>query len=345
MPLDNSKLSKIILSSSEFGPISFSPTQNPKPKGSYPLFDGPYAHAIQAQGDFGTLRFLELSNSGCTLCHAKFEIARDIHLQLAVDSPSLGVYFSMRSDFDCDIEGIGSLALHDHEYSLLFLPRTNLGCYLKHGREYVCFSVHFDLEYLDSIKPVIPITSTISDLIYRIERQEPTMIRESYMKADSEIKSVIQNLLRCPYADVMKEMYVEAKIHELLLLALSKAPDEGTDQRKSLINDSDIEKIRTVKEHIISHLDNPGSLKEIARLIGINEFKLKLGFRQVFNTTVFGMLFEERMQQATQLLSETQMSIEEIAIRTGYKSHSNFTAAFKKKFGYPPNAQRKINKA
>jgi AraC-like DNA-binding protein len=50
---------------------------------------------------------------------------------------------------------------------------------------------------------------------------------------------------------------------------------------------------------------------------------------------------DERMQKARTLLLETSMSISDISIRSGYKNLSNFSAAFKRKFGYPPEALRR----
>ena len=79
----------------------------------------------------------------------------------------------------------------------------------------------------------------------------------------------------------------------------------------------------------------------MAHIAGINDFKLKNGFKQLYGTTVFGFLFEERMQQAMIMLTETETAIKEISISIGYKNLPNFTAAFKKRFGYPPSFVRK----
>lgn len=73
----------------------------------------------------------------------------------------------------------------------------------------------------------------------------------------------------------------------------------------------------------------------LARQVGLNDFKLKLGFRQVFGTTVFGYLHEHRMEQAQLLLQERRMNVEEVARTVGYANRSSF-AAFRKKFGINP---------
>jgi AraC family transcriptional regulator, transcriptional activator of the genes for pyochelin and ferripyochelin receptors len=47
----------------------------------------------------------------------------------------------------------------------------------------------------------------------------------------------------------------------------------------------------------------PPSLLELSRQIGLNDYKLKLGFKQLFGNTVFGYVWEQRMQQARFLLT------------------------------------------
>jgi len=66
----------------------------------------------------------------------------------------------------------------------------------------------------------------------------------------------------------------------------------------------------------------------------INEFKLKDGFKYLFGQTVHEFVFNERMQKALHLLTETKMEIKKISDACGYKSYSHFSAAFKRKFGY-----------
>jgi AraC-like DNA-binding protein/PAS domain-containing protein len=113
------------------------------------------------------------------------------------------------------------------------------------------------------------------------------------------------------------------------------------------LREEDISKIRAVRDYLLTHMDQPGSLKDLARNAGINDFKLKNGFKQLYGTTVFGFLYEERMQRAKNMLADMTMPIKEMSVAIGYKNLSNFTAAYKKRFGYPPSFERKkqTNKA
>ena len=73
---------------------------------------------------------------------------------------------------------------------------------------------------------------------------------------------------------------------------------------------------------------------------GINEFKLKQGFKQVFNNTVFGYLSDYKLNQARELLLRGNTAIKEVADSLGYSSVQHFSHAFRKKFGVPPGRVR-----
>ncbi len=44
----------------------------------------------------------------------------------------------------------------------------------------------------------------------------------------------------------------------------------------------DEECIRYARDYLMDHLDTPPSLSQLAKIVGINEYKLKRGFKEVF---------------------------------------------------------------
>ncbi len=56
----------------------------------------------------------------------------------------------------------------------------------------------------------------------------------------------------------------------------------------------------------------------------------------LFGTTVFGYLFEYRMEMACRLLLDSEMNVQEIGNNIGYEHHSHFPTAFKRRFGVSP---------
>ena len=104
----------------------------------------------------------------------------------------------------------------------------------------------------------------------------------------------------------------------------------------------DIENIREGRNIIADNLDKElPSLKEFASQLGINEFKLKYGFKQLYGISVYRFLNQERLRNAYVLVQHSKISIKIIAYTYGFKSASHFSRAFKKKYGIAPSAFRK----
>jgi AraC-like DNA-binding protein len=151
-----------------------------------------------------------------------------------------------------------------------------------------------------------------------------------------------QQILHCPYQGLTKRMYLESKVWELMALLIEQLSESPTEKPciHSLRSD-DIDRIHHAKNILLKQLDNPPSLIELARQVGLNDCTLKRGFRQVFGTTAFGYLHRYRLEQARQLLETGDMNIAEVAQQVGFADRSYFTTAFRKQFGCNPGAYRR----
>ena len=104
----------------------------------------------------------------------------------------------------------------------------------------------------------------------------------------------------------------------------------------------DIRKIRQGRNIIMNNLEQDfPSLKEFAHQLGTNEFKLKYGFKELYGTTVYRFLLQERLRKAKMLIEHADFTIKTIAYRTGFKSIPHFSRAFKKRYGFAPSELRK----
>ena len=63
---------------------------------------------------------------------------------------------------------------------------------------------------------------------------------------------------------------------------------------------------------------------------------LKEGFKQIYGTTVYGFLFDYKMELARKLLESGGHNVNEVGLKVGYSTASHFIAAFKKQYGTTP---------
>ena len=108
---------------------------------------------------------------------------------------------------------------------------------------------------------------------------------------------------------------------------------------KDEIHPHDPKLFQQLFDYILNHLEDPlPTTKELSKMFGTNEFNLKGGFRYFFKTSIYHLYHEERLKKAHRMIMETNLSIKEIALSSGFNDYVNFYKAFRKRFGYAPGS-------
>lgn len=146
---------------------------------------------------------------------------------------------------------------------------------------------------------------------------------------------VLNQLFTTNLSESATRLYFQGKTLELLSLYFSyKEPN--TESCPFLKDQETVRKIKNAKEHLLKNVDTPPSLKELAKIAGLNENQLKAGFKEIYGNSVFAFLLEHKLDHARVLLDTMKYQVNEVAFQTGYTNPSHFIAAFKKKFGVTP---------
>lgn len=150
---------------------------------------------------------------------------------------------------------------------------------------------------------------------------------------------VVTQMAASQITPAFRQLYRKGKVLEFFSLYMdqSKRAIAKVEHCPFTTNEMDIDRIHTVRTILEQDIANPPSLAEISKLTGLNEFKLKVGFKQVYGNTVYGYLNDLRMDTARKMLEERKHQVKEIGFAIGYTNSSHFISAFKKKFGVTPN--------
>jgi len=157
---------------------------------------------------------------------------------------------------------------------------------------------------------------------------------------------VLNQIFSVNLSESAEKLYYLGKVLEILGLYFSeKKPD--TEACPFLNDQETVRKIKHAKEYLLKHMDSPPGLKELAKTAGLNEYQLKVGFKEIYGNTVFGYLLEHKLDHSRVLLDSSRFQVNEVAYQIGYANPSHFIAAFKKKFGVTPkkylmNLSRKV---
>ena len=149
---------------------------------------------------------------------------------------------------------------------------------------------------------------------------------------------ILHDIINSKLIGAFRNMFLESKALALLLCfqKCNTATLSACEECKFLMKPIEKEKMFRAKEIILNNLNNPPTIQELSLQIGINQCYLKKGFKEIFNTTVYDFVQEQRMLKAKLLLTTTNFTVSEVAEQIGFSSQSNFSSAFKKFTGILP---------
>ncbi len=150
------------------------------------------------------------------------------------------------------------------------------------------------------------------------------------------IKIILNQLISKQISEALRPIYIKGKVYELLSYYFNTTTEEDSNTCPYISNEETISQIKHAKQLIIKEMNNPPSLNDLAKEVGLNIKKLKTGFKEFYGVPVYAFLLNYKMELAKKLLIEKQLNVNEIALQLGYSASSHFIAAFKKKYGITP---------
>jgi AraC-like DNA-binding protein len=167
-----------------------------------------------------------------------------------------------------------------------------------------------------------------------------TSVRASSSPAAYAGERLLLKLARStPRDDVLslEELAFDLARHAFAALAgVSESPHPGG--RRS----SERELCEEVKEMLARRPYQPLSLAVIAADLGVSASYLERTFRRVTGSAIGRYRRRLRLREALRLVMEGDRELAAVALGLGFSSHSHFTAAFRREFGFTPRALRRV---
>ncbi|MCP3872039.1 MAG: helix-turn-helix transcriptional regulator [Desulfobacteraceae bacterium] len=156
-------------------------------------------------------------------------------------------------------------------------------------------------------------------------------------RISASMHSALYEILNCPYTGTIRKIFMESKALELVAYKLVqlKASETGFEQPNNL-NREENDQIHYAKLLLVNNMENPPTLFDLARKVGLSHTKLNAGFRKIYGTTVFGCLQRIRLEHAKYLMGKEGFNVTEAAFAVGYNSVPSFSRAFSLYFKQPP---------
>ena len=297
------------------------------------LLPGSQASAISNE----YLKFLqqEFDSIHCKVFYTLYLTDEKVSFRIREEGPLFILYLALQHDRHLDINGLGKVVLKEGQFNMVYAPELDMSSSHEDGREYITLGLQYDINVLQEWAPYFP---KLAAFLEKVKAGQPAMLLATHEWLTKEIQDVIYRVMHYPQETSSYHPYFDLLLKTLLFDLLNQSVQQLPASNYTHYEIDGIQAARTmIKKNIRYHF----VIREISQKVGMNEFKLKNGFRELFGNGVYEYLRTERMQEARQLLSDRSHNVKEVAALTGYKSVNSFIKAFKKKYGETPGEYRK----
>ncbi|RFS20545.1 AraC family transcriptional regulator [Chitinophaga silvatica] len=292
---------------------------------------------------FGVARMQVYHFDGISLVCCNADTYENIHILADQIEPRVGMLFMEQGHIVTSVEGVCKKhSFSSLEHNLLFSPHEFESAAVKKQRDINFFGLSFStdrfLELADNNGRVL------DKLANRVAGNKPVSLNEKFnLPMTIQMQRVIADIKRCPFKGPIKKLFLQSKALELLALQCDQLENNVLMEEVPVgkLSAQDLEKLYHARDLMIMNMQEPFTLAQLSRKVGLNEFKLKSGFKAVFNNTVYGYLNDHRLETAREMILVGKYNMSEIAETAGYSSPQHFSTAFKKKYGVSPIQIRK----
>lgn len=174
---------------------------------------------------------------------------------------------------------LGETHLREGQYSCYYTQPSECSSMFKKGEEFQMVDIFYSPLFLEELIPFFPALKSV------INADCGTYITEKPFWLPVTIKEIINQILNCPFDEHTRQFYFDLKVREVLYHMLENI------YRKDVSNISftpwEINRIHEAKNILLNHISQkPPSIRKLSRLVALNEYKLKKGFRQYFNSSI-----------------------------------------------------------
>jgi AraC-like DNA-binding protein len=288
-----------------------------------------------AEGDFGMILIEEFSVEPCTVRLFSFKPLKKLALTIATETPAICARISTGSSWHFALGSSPETMLNEGQYTLYRLNGSKEKIIFEKGKEYKSFDIIYSVKEYAKLQTIF---SGIEEFIDTSKDGSRFYLKKPG-RVSAEVMDIIRAVPECPYESTLRDFYLKNRLELLFFLLLTLAfKDEPEEEQPT---QAEIEAVYTAEKIIVSDITRHYPIPVIARLVRLNEFRLKHVFRYIYKTGIFEYLVQARMEEAKRLTMTTELSVGEIAAKTGYQRQSSFIGAFRRHFGYTPGSVRR----
>lgn len=185
----------------------------------------------------------------------------------------------------------------------------------------------------DAIRELLAQHGQHGDLLDEMARLSSSQVAVSRLAPlNAGAAQIVDAMFATPYTGAARTLFLESCALGLLAVQIDAAAKVAAPPRDL----ADARHMHEARGWLDANLDDPPSIIELARIVGVNDFKLKRSFKAAFGTTVFGYVRQRRMERAAVHL-HGGLSVADASQAAGYVCPRCFADAFRRHYGMLPS--------
>ena len=194
----------------------------------------------------------------------------------------------------------------------------------------------FDITSYSQVSLLVPLIKTLPPYVHVKKSQFPVetarlqdyiwQIERLYGESDEFLQISVYSLVTL----------ILAQIGSLHLSDATIAPDKKEMQPKN------INKLVNITNYIDAHRGEDMTVDQLAEMAGFSKFHFERLFKSCMGVSCYQYITKRRILLAQELLSDTRLTVMDVALQSGFFSLSTFNRVFKDMNGCSPSEFRKL---
>lgn len=197
----------------------------------------------------------------------------------------------------------------------------------------------FDIGGYSQVSSLVPLLKTLPPYVH-IKQNE-------YPLEDARLQNYFWEIDRL-YGE--SDEFLHISVYSLVTLILAQIGSMHPNDAPSAVVSDDpqrknIDKLVSVTNYIDSHRSDDLSVEQLAEIAGFSKFHFERLFKSYMGISCYQYITKRRVLMAQELLGDTDLSVMDIAMQSGFFSLSTFNRVFKDTNGCSPTEYRKLYRA
>ena len=280
-------------------------------------------------------KLMKYHDENITVSFQEWILQQPFRLRVKHNSKMIKVQFEIAGNSEFESLNNKSILIPSNHYQFINIPRTN--GHITYNASRKVLDIHIQEDFLFKFLKTQGYSEKQLREYFLLKNY--TFYRKASIICENQ-KKLIEELLYHRYKSDFAKQFIRIKALELMMTVFSGACNQITSIKW---NQNDIDIMQSLKNYLDKSFHEELHLKTLTRMFGINEFKLKNAFKDLFDDTVFSYIRKQKLKRAKYLLLNSDLEIKEIAFLSGFKYSHHFSKVYYNYYKIKPSEFRNQN--